>query len=55
MRITKTIRKELKQNVDLEYKKGEENFFKEKINSLGVRIPITRKISAKYWQKAMEK
>jgi len=39
------IRKELKANVDLKYKKGSENFFNEPIKIYGVRAPIVRKIS----------
>lgn len=47
--IIPKIQKELKGNIDLEYKKGACNFFKEKINPMGVRIPKVRKISAKYF------
>lgn len=43
------IQKDLKSNIELEYKKGACNFFKEEINPMGVRTPIARKISAKYF------
>lgn len=45
------IEKELKKNVDSEYKAGTERYFKEKIIIYGVRTPIVRKISAKYFKK----
>ncbi len=45
------ITKELKQNVDKEYKKGCENYFKEKIDCLGVRTPVVRKIAKKHYLK----
>jgi len=48
------IKKELKANIDLDYKIGATNFFKEKIHVYGVRTPIIRKISAKYFQKVKE-
>jgi len=44
--ILNKIRKELKANVDLKYKKGSKNFFNEPIKLYGVRAPIVRKISA---------
>jgi len=43
------IRKELKANIDAEYKKGEIKFFKEKIKTYGVRTPAVRKIAGKYF------
>jgi len=49
-KILQDVRKELKQNIDVEYKKGAINYFKEKIKIYGVRIPIARKISAKYFK-----
>jgi len=48
------IEKELKDNVDLEYKAGAKRYFKEKIVIYGVRTPIVRKISAKYFQKVKD-
>lgn len=47
--IISKIQEELKENIDLEYKKSACNFFKEKINPMGVRLPKARKISAKYF------
>ncbi|MCK4635648.1 MAG: DNA alkylation repair protein [Candidatus Moranbacteria bacterium] len=45
------VRKELKENIDLEYKKGLERFFKEPIELYGVRAGIVRKIASKHWKK----
>lgn len=44
------IKKELLRNVDKEYKKDAINFFKEPVNPIGTRLPVVRKISAKYWK-----
>jgi len=55
MNILFDIRKELKQNIDLKYKKGLINFFNEPIKVYGVRIPIVRKISRKYFNKNLNK
>ncbi len=49
-KILTKIRKELKQNIDPAYKQGAENFFREKIKIYGVRIPVARKISARYFK-----
>lgn len=51
MNLLTQIRKELKQNIDLEYKAGSIRFFKEKINPIGVCTPVVRKIAAKYFPK----
>lgn len=48
MEIIRQIRKELKQNIDLEFKKGEINFFKELIKVYGVRSNVVQKIAQKY-------
>ncbi len=58
--IIKRIRKELKDNIDLEYKESIKRFFKEEdiekakkegySKSYGVRTPEVRKISAKYFK-----
>lgn len=45
MDIISKIRKELKENVDEEYRKNNFNFFKEPIKCHGVRNPVVRKIS----------
>lgn len=46
-KIISKIRKELKENIDSEYKKGAYRFFKEEIKLYGVRTPIARKIAKK--------
>lgn len=47
--IINQIKKELKQNIDLEYKKGAINFFKEPIKVYGVRSKMVRQIAQKYF------
>lgn len=49
--VLKEIRKELKKNVDREYREIIKRFFKkdQEINFLGVRTPIVRKIGKKYF------
>lgn len=49
-KLIKKIRSELKTQVDLDYKKGCENFFIEKIICYGVRTPLVRKIAQKYFK-----
>lgn len=49
-KILQKIKKELNKNIDLEYKKGAKNFFKEPIELYGVRAGIVRKIAKKYWK-----
>ena len=44
-KIISKIRSELKNNIDLKYKKGVYNYFKEQIKPYGVRTPIARKIA----------
>ena len=44
-KIISKIRQELKNNIDIEYKKGAFRFFKEEIKLYGVRTPIARKIA----------
>lgn len=44
------IRKDLKNKADNNHKIGAIRFFKEKINPLGVRTPIVRKIANQYYQ-----
>jgi 3-methyladenine DNA glycosylase AlkD len=43
------VKKDLQKNIDKEYKKGCEKYFKEKIIVYGVRTPTTRKIAKKYY------
>jgi 3-methyladenine DNA glycosylase AlkD len=49
--ILDEMRRELKRNVDPAYKKSLSRFFKEgqEVNYLGVRTPVVRKISKKYF------
>jgi len=49
-KIISSIRKDLRINVDKEYKIGCKRFFKEKITTYGVRTPIVRKIANKYFK-----
>jgi 3-methyladenine DNA glycosylase AlkD len=49
MILIQEIRKELKNNIDLKFKKGEIKFFKEKISVYGVRSNMVRKIALKYF------
>jgi len=48
-KLIENIRQELLQNIDKKYQMVSKTFFKEETNSLGVRIPIVRKISTKYY------
>lgn len=50
------IRKELKQNIDKEYKKGNARFYKpgENIKGYGVRTKIVRKISSAHFKETLE-
>ena len=50
MYIIKNIKQELKQKIDLEYKQGSVNFFKEPIKLYGVRTPVVKKIANKYFK-----
>lgn len=47
--IIKSIKKDLNKNVDLKYKKGATNYFKEQVKIMGVRSKDIRKISKKYF------
>lgn len=48
--IISRVRKELKKQVDFEYRKGSRAFFKEKIDNYGVRTPMVRKISRTFYK-----
>ena len=50
-KIILEIRKELRANTDPKYKKGELNFFKEKIKTYGVRSFVSQRISREYFKK----
>lgn len=51
------IRKDLKKNVDKEYRKSIKRFFKDdqEINCLGVRTAVVRKIAKKYYSEVKDK
>lgn len=53
--ILKEIDKELAKSIDLKYKEGAINFFKEPIKLKGVKTPIVRKIAGAYFQKIKTK
>lgn len=53
--IISKIRQELRENVDLEYKKGSINFFKEPIKPYGVRAITVKKIAARYYSQIKNK
>ncbi len=48
-KIIADIRQELKQKIDLKYKRGEINFFKERILVYGIRSNVVRKTALKYF------
>lgn len=48
-KIIPNIQKELKSNIDKVYKQGSDRFFKESFKSYGVRTPVARRISKKYF------
>jgi len=50
MPILNQIDQDLKKHIDQKYKTGSQNYFKEKINVIGVRSKIVDQISKKYWQ-----
>ncbi len=52
-KIISKIRKELDELVEEDYRKNNQNFFKEKIRCYGVRTPKVRKISAKYFKQVV--
>lgn len=53
--VVQEIREELKQNADQGYAERVKKFSKGKITNYGVKIPVTRKISAKYFQKVKKR
>ena len=53
-KIISEIRKELKENVDEEYRKGSTNFFKEEIRPYGVRFGKVRGIAKKHFKEVKE-
>jgi len=50
-RLINEIRKDLKKNIDLNYKKAIQRFFKEGVRMYGVRSFITKQIAKKYFDK----
>ena len=53
--IIQEIRKELKKSAEEEYRQSVQRFFKEEVKLLGVRTPLLRKISQKYFKSIKEK
>jgi len=47
--ILQEIRKELQKNADEQYRQSIQRFFKEEIKLFGVKTPLVRKISQKYF------
>lgn len=54
-KIISKIRQELKSQIDDDYKKNNQNFFKEKIKNYGVRTPIVRQIAKKHFKEIKRK
>ncbi len=50
MEIIREVRQELNANVEEEYRKDNQRYFKEKISCYGVRTPIVRKIAKRYFK-----
>lgn len=50
--LLQDIRTELRAHKDPVYRSGFERFFKEPVELIGVRTPITRKIAARFWRQA---
>jgi 3-methyladenine DNA glycosylase AlkD len=48
--IVARLRDDLKFNVDAKTQQTAQNFFKEEIQIYGVKVPLVRKIAAKFWQ-----
>lgn len=47
--LLRNVKRELEGLVEVEYKKGAENFFKENVVMIGVRLPNRRKVAKKYF------
>jgi 3-methyladenine DNA glycosylase AlkD len=54
-KITQEIREELQNSAEEEYRQSVQRFFKEKVKLMGVRTPVLRKISQKYFKSIKEK
>lgn len=48
--IIKTVRNVLRDSIDEKTKASSQNFFKEKIKFLGVKVPTVKRISEEYYQ-----
>jgi len=48
-KILQEIRKELRENADEQHRQSIQRFFKEEVKLLGVKTPIFRKITKKYF------
>ncbi len=53
--IIQEIRKELHSSAEEEYRESVQRFFKERVKVLGVRTPVLRKISQKYFKSIKER
>jgi 3-methyladenine DNA glycosylase AlkD len=54
-KIIQEIREELRNSAEEEYRESVQRFFKERVKVLGVRTPVLRKISQKYFKSIKEK
>ncbi len=54
-KIIQEIREELQNSAEEEYRQSVQRFFKEKVKLLGVRTPVLRQISQKYFKSIKEK
>jgi 3-methyladenine DNA glycosylase AlkD len=54
-KIIQEIREELEKSAEEEYLQSVQRFFKEEVKLLGVRIPVLRKISQKYFKSIKER
>ena len=55
MSLLSDIRAELTAHINLPYKHGVKNFFKENVRPLGVRTPVVRRIAQQYFPKGKTK
>jgi 3-methyladenine DNA glycosylase AlkD len=53
--IVQDIRKELRENVDEQYRQSIQRFFKEEIKLLGVKTPVFKKITQKYFSAVQDR
>jgi len=53
--VLNKIRKELRENIDLKYKEGAVNFFREKTKIYGARALTVKRIAKKYFREIKNK